>query len=69
MSHTMSFSHSLQIFNLRGVKTPRLKLYYQLKSTFAISLSPTIILKYSFLSKLSLTFVNPLEVLCSDTTP
>ena len=44
-------------------------IFFQRKVTLAINLPPSAILKYSFLSKLPLTFVNPLKVLCSSIIP
>ena len=64
-----SFLQSPQFFILSGITTPRLNDFLRLKGTFAISLSPLAILKFSFLSNLSLTFVNPLKVLCSSILP
>ena len=44
-------------------------IFFQIKGTLAINLSPLNIIKYSLLSKLSETLVNPLKVLCSSKTP
>ena len=45
------------------------KKVFQLKGTVTTNLSPSNISEYSFLSKLSDTFVNPWKVLCSPITP
>ena len=67
-SHQFYSTHCLQVLILCGITTPIPKDFFQLKGTFAFKLSPPI-LKYSFLSNLSDTFVNPSKVLCSSITP
>ena len=68
-SDRISFLQSLQFLISCGITTPWLKLFFQLSGTLAISLPPPVILKYSFLSRLSLTLVNRLKLLCSSITP
>ena len=43
--------------------------FFQLKGTLALSLPPSVIVNYSFLSKLPLTFVKLLKVSCSSIIP
>ena len=45
------------------------KKFFHNRATFSISLSPLNVLKFSFLSKLSDTLVNPWKALCLSITP
>ena len=69
MKISTSFLQLVQFLILCGITTTILNDFFQLNVVLATDLSPSAILKYSFLSKLSETFVNTLKVLCSSITP
>ena len=68
-SHKSFSTQSLHFLNLFGIATLIPNDFSQLNGTLANNLYPSNNLKFSFLSKLLLTFVKFLKVLCSSILP